>query len=257
MSWTDGVDWQQFNRDMQNVEMLRLQQEQNELLKKSLEKPQTSHSPGVMQAAAKAVEAEKFEALREAERHALETKDPNAFIEMGNWWNRNGNLEEARTSYTLAAKVCFVEKLPPAVLCMRIAEINEKLGHNEEARIWYEKGVATGDQNCLNSLIWAHLIPAQQWAEIDAHLERARSNDAGQATTGVISNAAISLYKRGKPDDAIKLFKVALERPDKSANGEAFWWMSKIFGEKNEVALSEDYYKLCQQAGGYTPPAWA
>ena len=257
MSPNDGFDWMQLNRDLQNIEMLRLQQEQNELLKKSLDKPQATHSPAVMQAATAAVEASEFEELREAERKALETKDPDGFIEMGNWWNRNGNLEEARTSYTLAAKVCFVDKIPPAVLCMRIAVINEKLGNTDDARTWYEKGVEAGDQNCLNSLIWSHLIPAQNWSEIDAHLERARANDSGQATTGVISNAAISLYKRGKPDDAIKLFKVALERPDKSANHEAFWWMSKIFGEKNELALSEDYYKLCQQAGGYTPPAWA
>ncbi len=239
-----------------NVEMLRLQQEQNMLLEKSLEKPQATPAPR-RAAPATADEPSKFDSLREAERISLETKDPSGFINMGDWWYQNRNFQEARTSYLLAVKVCFTDQLPPADLCNRIAFTAQQLGSLEETRTWLEKGVEAGDQNCQNSLIWSYLIPEQKWADIDAHLERARANDAGQTTTGVIANAAISLYKRGKPDDAIKLFKVALERPDKSANHEAFWWMSKIFGEKNEVALSEDYYKLCQQAGGYTPPSWA
>lgn len=256
MSWTNGVDWQQFNRDLRSIEMLRLQEEQNELLKKSLEKPQPAAAPRRVAAPA-ATDTSKFDSLREAERVSLETKDPSGFINMGDWWYQNKNFQEARTSYLLAVKVCYVNQLPPAPLCNRIAFTAQQLGSGEETRTWLEKGVDAGDQNCLNSLIWSYLIPEQKWADIDAHLEAARANDAGQTTTGVISNAAISLYKRGKPDEAIKLFKVALERPDKSANSEAFWWMSKIFGEKNEVALSEDYYKLCQEAGGYTPPAWA
>ncbi len=216
--------------------MLRLQEEQNELLKKSLEKPQPAAAPR-RAAAPAANDTSKFDSLREAERVSLETKDPSGFINMGDWWYQNKNFQEARTSYLLAVKVCYVNQLPPAPLCNRIAFTAQQLGSSEETRTWLEKGVEAGDQNCLNSLIWSYLIPEQKWADIDAHLEAARANDAGQTTTGVIANAAISLYKRGKPEEAIKLFKVALERPDKSANSEAFWWMSNLWREKRSCSV--------------------
>lgn len=256
MSWTDGVDWQQLNRDLQNIEMLRLQQEQNDLLKKSLDKP---HPAATIPRAAAAAPSETslFDRLREAERQSLDSKDPNGFINMGDWWYQNGNLQEARTSYLLATKVSYADQAPPAVLCNRIAFTCERLGNKDEARSWFEVGAKSGDDNCTNSLIFSYLIPEKKWDEIDGYVANARANDAGQTTTGVISNGAISLYMRGDVEAATKLFKVALERPDRSANHEAYWWLSKIFGDKNEVTLSEDYYKLCQQAGGYTPPAWA
>jgi hypothetical protein len=255
MSWTDGVDWQQFNRDLRNIEMLRLQQEQNELLKKSVSNQQNKNT-----APSSSISSEiedEFELLQQAERESLDTRDAAGFINMGNWWYNNECYEEAYDSYSSAAIFSFEDTPPPADFCNIYAFTARHLGKVEVARRWWQKGSQLGDANCANTLIFSYLIPEEKWEEIDKYVSLGAANDAGAATTGLISNSAISLYMRGNPDDAVKQFKVALERPDKAANTEAYWWLSKIFAEKNEVSISENYYTMCQQAGGYTPPAWA
>lgn len=254
MSWVNNVDWLQLNRDLQNIEMLRLQQEQNRILKESLDRSKAAAARPSVTASRSETE---FEHLQQAEIDALESLDPAAFINMGDWWYREGEYEEAMASFITAATLCYEGSQTPGFLCNRIAFAADNLQKTQITRFWFKRGADNHDTNCANSLIFSFLIEEEKWLEIDKYVAEAKANDSGPATTSAISNGAISLYKRGEIDQAVREFKAAIERPDKTANSEAFWWLSKIFSDKHESSLAENYYLLCQQAGGYSAPSWA
>lgn len=250
MSWLNNVDWQQLNRDLQNIELLRLQQEQNELLKKSLAKPKAALS-------SESFDERYFEALQNDERKAFDSLDPLAFINMGDWWLESEEPEKALTSYLNAATLCYTEEPVPGTLCFSIANVAEELGNLKFARAWFERGAEVGDASCANSLIFSYLIPEENWSEIEELVSEAASYDCGEQTTGVYSNGAIALYKQGKLDEAIKLFEFALDRRDHSCDDEAYWWLSRIYADRNEVSKSEKYQRKSEKAGGYEAPDWA
>lgn len=251
MSWTDNVNWQQLNRDLQNIEMLRLQQEQNELLKKAAEKPRLQPGRSLEE-----IDAEIFRLRQNAELKSFETLDPDGFTEMGEWWYDEGQLAKALSSYLNAATLCFIDEPVPGWLCHRIADIAEELGNTKFAKIWFERGAEVSHAASACSLIWSYLIPEKQWDEIAKLIADGAANDAGEQTTNLFSNGAIALYMQGKVDQAIELFEKVLDRRDHFSDDEAHWWLSRIYSERGDERLTAKHLKKSQKAGDYTPPEW-
>ena len=259
MSWVGDVNWQQLNRDLQNIEMLSLQQEQNRILQASLAQQKAAAERAKQQevrAAAQAANARAQQAEAEAKENEVDPEDADSQIHMADKHYSNQNFEEALSFY-FGAVACLDKNAIPGSLCNKIAYTLKNLNREPQARFWWERGANSGDTSCANTMIFSYLIPEQKWAEIDGYVATAVANDSGAETTNAISNGAISLYLRGTIDDAVTAFKAVLDRSNKSSSAEAYWWLSKIFAKKGETALSESYYLLCQQSGGYAAPSWA
>jgi hypothetical protein len=109
----------------------------------------------------------------------------------------------------------------------------------------------------MNTLIFSRLIEQKDWATIRRYVDEARARNTLGQTTNAISNGSIALYMEGKVEEAIDGFTEALEREDKFAEGEANWWLAKIYKERGEEKLAKAHSKLSEAAGGYEPPAWA
>ena len=107
--------------------------------------------------------------------------------------------------------------------------------------------------NCINSLVFSHLLNSEFYYMIDRLLEAAYLMDVEFQSTNALSNWGIALYKRGNIDEAIDKFKLALSREDRYAENEASWWLSKIYGELGENQLALEFKRRCDLAGGYEP----
>ncbi len=105
--------------------------------------------------------------------------------------------------------------------------------------------------NCINSLVFSHLMNSEFYYLIDRLLEAAVLMDVGDESTNALSNWGIALYKRGEIDAAVNKFEKALAREDKTSEAEASWWLSKIYEEKGDVTKASKYQDRCSLAGGY------
>ena len=108
--------------------------------------------------------------------------------------------------------------------------------------------------NCINSLVFSHLMDSEYYYMIDRLLEAAFLMNVGEESTNALSNWGIALYKRGELDEAMSKFEQALEREDKYAEAEASWWLSKIYTELGNAKKSAEFEKRCREAGGYGEP---
>jgi tetratricopeptide (TPR) repeat protein len=105
--------------------------------------------------------------------------------------------------------------------------------------------------NCINSLVFSHLIDSEYYYMIDRLLEAAFLLNVGEESTNALSNWGIAMYKRGELDEAVSKFEQALAREDKYAEAEASWWLAKIYTELGNVKKSIEFEKRCLEAGGY------
>jgi hypothetical protein len=106
----------------------------------------------------------------------------------------------------------------------------------------------------INTYIFSYLIPTKNWVEIDALVKLAISKNVHQQTTNAISNGGVALYVQGKKEEALEQFMLALERPDQFAEGEASWFIARIYEDLGDKKQSKAFSKRCEDAGGYTPP---
>jgi tetratricopeptide (TPR) repeat protein len=272
MSWTDGVDWQQLNRDLQNVEMLRLQQEQNELMKAAARKP--APRP---RAETRPVEIEEHdeadcEGVMIGKRSAHLTQLMESPYRTGHdvmlwaelWaeqysFTPESDVERRQSIYQKIFSSYFVAATEYANndAMFRLSQMLEQTGEHDAALKYLELAAECGNVAAMNSFIWDQLIPKKNWDAIRGFVERAKNQDTLGQTTNAISNGSIALYLEGKVDEAIAGFTEALEREDKFAEPEANWWLAKIYLERGEDKLAKAHSKLSEAAGGYEPPDWA
>lgn len=272
MSWTDGVDWQQLNRDLQNVEMLRLQQEQNELMKAAARKP--APRP---RAETRSVEIEEHdeadcEGVMIGKRSAHLTQLMESPYRTGHdvmlWaelWLEQYNftpesdVERRRSIYDRIQASYYVAATQYANVdaMYRLSHMFDQQGAKDEALIMLTQAADAGNVCAMNDLIFSHLIAQKDWDRIGSYVEQAKLRDTLGQTTNAISNGSIALYLEGKVDEAIAGFTEALEREDKFAEPEANWWLAKIYLERGEDKLAKAHSKLSEAAGGYEPPDWA
>lgn len=105
--------------------------------------------------------------------------------------------------------------------------------------------------NCINSLVFSHLMDSEYYVMIDRLLEAAFLLNVGEESTNALSNWGIAMYKRGEIDEAVSKFEQALGREDKYAEAEASWWLAKIYSELGNAKKSAEFEKRCIEAGGY------
>lgn len=130
--------------------------------------------------------------------------------------------------------------------------LKSEIGKKKD-RMWIvDEGVgkaAVG--SAINDSIFHYFIPEQQWGGVEWYALRAIEMEIHNETTNAISNWGVSKYLQGDYEFAILLFTKALDREDKFAEGEASFYLSKIYEKQGDRVKSEEYRKRCEAAGGY------
>lgn len=107
--------------------------------------------------------------------------------------------------------------------------------------------------SAINTAIFSHLIPDKAWGAIDFYAQNAAMLNATNESTNAISNWGISKFLAGDLESAKLLFSQALERPDKYAEDEASFYMSKISEKEGDLKAAKQWMDRCNAAGGYEP----
>ena len=130
--------------------------------------------------------------------------------------------------------------------------LKSEIGKKQD-RMWIvDEGVgkaAVG--SAINDSIFQYFIPEQQWGGVEWYALRAIEMEIHNETTNAISNWGVSKYLQGDYEFAIMLFTKALDREDKFAEGEASFYLGKIYEKQGDPVKSEEYRKRCEAAGGY------
>ena len=271
MAWLNNVNWQQVNQNLQNIEMLRLQREQNDLLRKSANQSKTQ-APASKPVQVDAHDEADCEGVmigkRSAHLHPLMESPYRTGHDLMLWaelwleqynFTSESDVERRQEIYERIAASYYVAATQYSNVdaMYRLSKMAEQTGEQEVALTFLTKASDAGNVCAINDLIFDQLIPNKEWGAIRDYVEKARSQDTLGQTTNAISNGSIALYLEGKVDEAIAGFTEALEREDKFAEDEANWWLAKIYSERGEDKLAKAHSKLSEAAGGYTPPAWA
>ena len=272
MAWLNNVNWQQVNQNLQNIEMLRLQQEQNDLLKAASRKTTSSASVSTRPVQIESHDEADCEGVmigkRSAHLHPLMESPYRTGHDVMLWaelwleqynFTSESDVERRKEIYDRIAASYYVAATQYSNVdaMYRLSKMAEQTGEQEVALTFLIKASDAGNVCAINDLIFDQLIPNKEWGAIRDYVEKARILDTLGQTTNAISNGSIALYLEGKVDEAIAGFNEALEREDKFAEREANWWLAKIYGERGEDKLAKAHSKLSEAAGGYTPPAWA
>lgn len=105
--------------------------------------------------------------------------------------------------------------------------------------------------SALNTAMFSIFLPNQIWGAFDFYAPMVIRLNVKDESTNAWSNWGIAYYLQGRFDMAIVSFEAALNRDDKYAEGEASFYLSKIYEKQGEKAKSEEYRKRCEAAGGY------
>jgi TPR repeat protein len=217
MAWFNNVNWQQVNQNLQNIEMLRLQREQNDLLRKSANQSKTQ-AP-----ASKPVQVEahdesdcdfvmickRLDNLKPLMESPYRTgHDIMLWAEL--WTEQYNYTKESDTegreeiyerigfSYLIAST-----QYSNNDAMFRLSQMLEQAGEHDVALTYLELAADHGNVAAMNNLIWDQLIPNKNWDAIRDYVEKARIQDTLGQTTNAISNGSIALYLEGKVDEAI------------------------------------------------------
>lgn len=124
----------------------------------------------------------------------------------------------------------------------------------QQATEWLTKAADLGNASAANTLIYSILIPNKSWDQISHYVEVAVATNTYGQSTNAISNGAIAKYLQGDVEAAIDGFKLALDREDHFADGEASWWLAMIYNELGDVENEKKFIALCLESGGYRVP---
>lgn len=124
----------------------------------------------------------------------------------------------------------------------------------QQATEWLTKAGDLGNASAANTLIYGILIPNKSWDEISHYVDVAVATNTYGQSTNALSNGAIAKYLQGDVDAAISGFKLALDREDHFADGEASWWLAMIYNELGDVDNEKKFVALCLESGGHRIP---
>jgi tetratricopeptide (TPR) repeat protein len=137
---------------------------------------------------------------------------------------------------------------------IRLLALSAKSGNTEAvtyAENWLRTNADLGDPAAINNLIFTILIPQQKWEDVELYAHRVIAGDSPEEITNGLSNLGIAKYLQGKMAEAKELFTQALARPDKFAESEASFFLSKIYEAEGELEHSQSFKDRCAKSGGY------
>ena len=106
-----------------------------------------------------------------------------------------------------------------------------------------------------NQLLKAELdlSPNADWDLIKKTFLEFQDVEVSYQTSQLFCNYAISLYLQGKFDESLKYFELAVSRRFKEGyhNTQAYWFLSLIYSELQQIEAASKYSELCAQTGGF------